>query len=386
MWLTPGLQAQTHSTVSLPQLPPGPLPLCFGAGLLVRGAGPGEGCGTACGAQLGAWGEAAEAAGLEVPLLSWAGGGDAQEAPQARRPQPSWESAGRDNLWSVSEVPNHMAPSLQPSLVDSTPSPAQPRHFRHPNTPLLVVNHSWILLWASLLLDWGSSLVFISLVFGTVVRHLGQCLLNGPRCLWGGRAPTLSHRGSADGCQGFQSLSHLRAPGRHEQGRRAPSSGHRVRAQLRAGCPLVDIACTCSSGPGARGGKTPEPRRGAQVRSLCSWLGRRLFPSSLSSPQPDSSLPSGRQEGYYVCLLLDPGRRQSASVTPGLRSSQRQAPSEKGQPQGPPPSQRCLPHLANTFLLCGVREHTYFQRAFSLVPSAQPGLTLSSVYPQQLNS
>lgn len=46
MWLTPGLQAQTHSTISLPQLPPGPLPLCFGAGLLVRGAGPGEGRGT----------------------------------------------------------------------------------------------------------------------------------------------------------------------------------------------------------------------------------------------------------------------------------------------------------------------------------------------------
>lgn len=137
-WFT-GADRNTHSTVSLPQLPPGPSPLCFSAGLLVRRAGPGEGRGTACGAQLGAWGEAA---GPEVQLLSWAGGGDAQEAPQASRPQPPWESAGCGNLWSASEVPNHMAPSLQPSLVDSTLSPGQPLHFRHLNTALLVVNHS----------------------------------------------------------------------------------------------------------------------------------------------------------------------------------------------------------------------------------------------------
>ena len=38
----------------------------------------------------------------------------------AGRPQPSGESAGHSNLWSASEILNHMAPSLQPSPVDST--------------------------------------------------------------------------------------------------------------------------------------------------------------------------------------------------------------------------------------------------------------------------
>ena len=41
----------------------------------------------------------------------------------------------------------------------------------------------------------GGSSVFIFLVFGTVVRHLRQGLLKSPQCLWGGRAPTLSHEG-----------------------------------------------------------------------------------------------------------------------------------------------------------------------------------------------
>ena len=231
MWLTLGLQAQTHSTFSLSQLPPGPSPLCFGAGLLVRGAGPGEGRGTAWGAQLGAWGQAAEAAGLEVPLLSWAGGGDAQEGPQARRPQPSWESAGRDNLWSASEVPNHMAPSLQPSLVDSTLPPAQPLHFRHLNTAQPVASHGWILLWASLLLDWGSSLVFIPLVFGTVVRHLGECGASGEA-----EPPPSLTAGLWTDARASRASPTRELPDAMSRG---------------AGRPLVDIACARSSGPGA---------------------------------------------------------------------------------------------------------------------------------------
>ena len=246
-WFT-GADRNTHSTASLPQLPPGPSPLCFSAGLLVRRAGPGEGRGTACGAQLGAWGETAEAAGLEVQLLSWAGGGDAQEAPQASRPQPPWESAGRGicgqrqrSTWPLlCSLPLWTNPIPWPSTA--LPSPKHSAACGESQLdPLVGVPPSRL----------GEHISFIPLVFSTAVWHLGQWLLNSPRCLWGGRAPTLSHRGSADGWQGFQSLSHPRAPGRHEQGCRAPSSGPREHAQLRAGRPLVDLASTRSSGPDA---------------------------------------------------------------------------------------------------------------------------------------
>lgn len=171
VWLTPGLQEQTGTHTALPAFPSFRLAPRPSASVLACWSGEqGQG----------------RDAGLLVEL-SWEHGGR-QQRQQAwkyncspglgvgmprRPPRPAGLSLlGRVlDAVSVVSVRGPHGPFFAAFPCGLTLSPGHPLLFRHLNTALLVVNHSWTLLWASLLLDWGSALVlypwFLAQLSGT---------------------------------------------------------------------------------------------------------------------------------------------------------------------------------------------------------------------------
>ena len=124
-----------------------------------------------------------------------------------------------------------------------------------------------------------------------------------------------------------------------------------------------------------------ERRSGA--RSLRSWLGRRLFPSSLASPRPDSSLPPGRQEGHVSSSAQDAGSQRQSGLAP-IPLSARHPQRRRGSPRA---LSGHLHHSAASLTWqtpsCSVESvSTLTSNVLSLVPSAQPWLTLFPVPPK----
>ena len=119
----------------------------------------------------------------------------------------------------------------------------------------------------------------------------------------------------------------------------------------------------------------PEDARAWERRS--GARARRLFPRSLASPRPDSSLPPGRQEGYVSSSARDSGSQRQPGLAP-IPVSSRHPQRRRG---GPRALSGHLHHSAasltwQTPFYSVESVSTLTSDGLSLVPSAQPWLTL----------